>query len=97
MPGHWCSPIDGSLIYNCSKKTPGAAGPSGADADVWKRILCSKQFKTQPAELCDAVAELARKLCVTEVNPTYLGAFVAGRLIPLDKNQGLGQLVWGKY
>ena len=63
--------IDGNLIYNCSKKTSGAAGPSGADADVWKRILGSKQFKTKPAELCDAVAELARKLCVSDVNPSY--------------------------
>ena len=36
-----------------------------------------------------AVAELARKLCVTEVNPTYLRAFVAGRLIPLDKKPGV--------
>ena len=45
--------IDGNLIYNCSKKTSGAAGPSGADADVWKRILCSKQFKTKPAVLAE--------------------------------------------
>ena len=81
--------IDGNLIYNCSKKTSGAAGPSGADAEMWKRLLGSKQFKTKPAELCDAVAELARKLCVSEVHPTYLRAFVAGRLIPLDKKPGV--------
>ena len=81
--------IDGNLIYNCSKKTSGAAGPSGADADMWKRLLGSKQFKTKPAELCDAVAELARKLCLSEVHPTYLRAFVAGRLIPLDKKPGV--------
>ena len=44
---------------------------------------------TEPTELCDAVAELARKLCVSEVQPTYLRAFVAERLIPLDKKPGV--------
>ena len=81
--------IDGNLIYKCSKNTSGAAGPSGADAEMWKRLLGSKQFKTKPAELCEAVAELARKLCLSEVNPTYIRAFIAGRLIPLDKKPGV--------
>ena len=77
--------IDSKLIYNCAKKSSGSAGPSGADAEMWQRMLCSKQFRTRPAELCEAVAELARKLCVSDTKPSYLRAFIAGRLIPLAK------------
>ena len=63
----------------------GAAGPSGADAELWQRLLCSKQFKKKPAALCAAIAETGRKLNTKKVNPDYLRAYVAARLIPLDK------------
>ena len=45
--------IDGRLIYTSAKKTSGSAGPSGTDAELWQRILCSRQFKDKPSELCD--------------------------------------------
>ena len=77
--------INAKLIYNCAKQSSGSAGPSGADAEMWKRLLCSKQFNKRPAELCSTVAELARKLCVSDTKPSYLRAFTAGRLIPLAK------------
>ena len=77
--------INAKLIYNCAKQSSGSAGPSGADAEMWKRLLCSKQFNKRPAELCSTVAELARKLCVSETKPSYLRACTAGRLIPLAK------------
>jgi hypothetical protein len=70
-------------------KVNGAAGPSGGDADMWKRLLCSKQFKKKPAELCYALANVGRKLNTKEVQPEYLRAFVAGRLVPLDKKPGV--------
>ena len=72
-----------------AKKTSGSAGPSGADAELWQRILCSRQFKDKPSELCDTIAKLARKLCSKPVNPSYLRAYTAGRLIPLDKKPGI--------
>ena len=37
--------IDANMIYKAAKKVNGAAGPSGADSDLWRRMLCSKQFK----------------------------------------------------
>ena len=40
--------------------------------------------------MCSAVAALTRKLNQKRVNPDYLRAFVAARLIPLDKNLGAG-------
>ena len=39
------------MVYDAAKKVSGAAGPSGADVDLWTRLLCSKQFKKKPAEL----------------------------------------------
>ena len=81
--------IDASAIFKAAKNTHGAAGPSGGDADLWKRLLCSKQFKRKPTELCVAVAELARKINTVEIDPQYLRAFVASRLLPLDKKPGV--------
>ena len=54
--------IDADAIYQAAKKVNGAAGPSGADSDMWKRLLCSKQHKKKPVELCQAVADLAKKI-----------------------------------
>ena len=82
--------IDADMILMCAKRTEGSAGPSGLDADGWKRILCSKQFKNKPTELCEAVADLGRKLSTTHVNPLFLKAYSACRLVPLSKtNNGV--------
>ena len=78
--------IDTELIQSCIKRISGAAGPSGADAELWLHILCTKQLKKKPAELCDAIADCAKKLATSYVNPAYLEAFTACRLIPLNKN-----------
>ena len=59
---------------------------SGGDADFWRRQLSS--FGTASAGLCEAVAALARRLCTEYVDPSVLEAFVANRLIPLDKRPG---------
>ena len=56
---------------------------------MWQRLLCSKQHKKKPAELCQAVSDLAKKLNRQVIPPSHLRAFVAGRLIPLDKNPGV--------
>ena len=51
--------------------------------------MCSKQFKNKPANLCECVADLAKKLSSTLVNPEHIQALTAGRLIPLDKKPGV--------
>ena len=81
--------IDANKIFDAAKKVSGAAGPSGADSDLWIRLLCSKQFKKKPADLCASLAALTRKLNTKDVNPKFLRALVAGRLIPLDKKPGI--------
>ena len=81
--------IDSDAIYNAAKKVNGAAGPSGADSDLWRRLLCSKQFKKKPSNLCSVLACLGRKLNTVNVDPIALRGFVACRLIPLDKDPGV--------
>ena len=39
--------IDEKMIFDAATKTKGSAGPSGMDAELYRRILCSKNFKTE--------------------------------------------------
>ena len=57
------------------------------DAAAWKRLCTS--FKTASTELYDALAATARKLCSHYVDPSGISAFVACRLIALDKCPGV--------
>ena len=88
--------IDAQAIFNAAKKVNGAAGPSGGDSDLWRRILCSKQFKKKPSDLCGALADMAKKLNGKIIEPNYLRAFIAGRLIPLDKKPGVRPIAIGE-
>ena len=79
--------ITGNLIREAATKIQGSAGPSGVDAYLWRRFCLS--FKTASTELCNALAGVARRLCTSAVAPESLSAFVACRLISLDKNPGI--------
>ena len=54
-------------------------------------MLCSKSFGNASTNLCQAVADLAKKLCCEIVHPDCLHEYVACRLVPLDK----GSDKWG--
>ncbi|CAB3991271.1 Hypothetical predicted protein [Paramuricea clavata] len=79
--------ITSDLIHEAATKIQGSAGPSGIDAYLWRRFYLS--FKTASTDLCNALAGVARCLCTSSVHPDSLSAFVACRLIPLDKNPGI--------
>ena len=79
--------INGPLIHHIALRNNGAAGPSGMDAAGWRRLLSS--FRKESADLCEAVAMVARRICQQFVDPTGLDAFTACRLVALDK------LSWG--
>ena len=81
--------ITAESIKTAAAKTKGGSGPSGLDAVGWKRILTSKSFGKSSDDLCTALAYMGRKLCTKEEDPASLEAFLACRLIPLDKNPGL--------
>ena len=46
-----CGSINDDAIFKAAKHIDGAAGPSGADSDMWKMVLYSKQFKSRPSNL----------------------------------------------
>ena len=53
----------------------GGAGPSGVDA-TGRRRLCTA-FKKSSADLCDAIALLARRLSTSYLDPSGIQAFVS--------------------
>ena len=82
------SNIDEQAIAKAAMKTRGAAGPSGLDADGWRRILVSKNYGNIGKDLRTAIAKLTQRLC-THLMPvetsSSIEAYVANRLIPLLK------------
>ena len=79
--------IDGAAVYKAAKQIQGSGGPTLIDADGWRHILCSKSYGTASNELCETIADLAKKLCREDVNSDTLHEFIANRLIPLDKGE----------
>ena len=80
--------IDAESVKKAILKTKGAAGPSGLNADGWKRVLTSNQFCNSSNDLCKTFAEVVKKLCTTE-HLSSLEALLVCRLIPFGKNPGL--------
>ena len=82
--------ITADFVQKLAFRTKGTAGPSQLDADEWRKLVVSKNFGTSGNDLCAAVARMARILA-TEVleEKQTIDAFLACRLIPLDKNPGL--------
>lgn len=79
--------ITASSIRSAALRTKGAAGPSGIDAHCWRRLCTS--FKSASDDLCHSLALLARRLCVSFVDPKGLSSLLACRLIALDKCPGV--------
>ena len=86
--------IDGPFICDTVLRMDGTAGPSGIDAVGWKRLCTS--FRSHSSYLCDAIASLANKICTAFVDPKGLEAFVACRLIALDKCPGVRPIEIGE-
>ena len=83
-------PIDGELIRKCAMQTSGSAGPSGTDSDIWKRIICSRQFSPQNDELCSSISRLAKKLCTEEIDHEDIMPLMNCRMVALDKKPSSG-------
>ena len=69
--------------------TKGSVGPSGFDSDVFRCILCSKNFSSEGQLLREEIAIFAKNLLSKSCNFELLQPLVACRLIPLDKNPGV--------
>ncbi|XP_065177350.1 uncharacterized protein LOC135808131 [Sycon ciliatum] len=75
------------VVRRAALSTHGAAGPSGVDADTWRRMCTG--FGVASDDLCDAVASCARRLATSMADPWSLEAHTSCRLIPLDKKPGV--------
>ena len=81
--------IDEHRIFDSALKTKGSAGPSGMDAELYRRILCSKNFAAEGKTLREEIASFMRNLLKYNYHPSILEGYTACRLIPLDKNPGV--------
>ena len=79
--------ITGPLIRKMVLRTEGTAGPSGLDAQGWRRLCTS--FRQDSAALCNSLAGVCKRICSTHVDPECLAALVACRLMALDKCPGV--------
>ena len=77
--------IDANLVKIAAKEIQGSGGPSKIDADFFKHILCTKFYKNHSVNLCQAIADLTKRLATEKIEPQHLRHFISGRLIPLKK------------
>ena len=80
--------INGEMVRQAALRTKGAGGPSGVDANGFRRILACKSFKQSSTRLCEAIATMTRTLFTQYIDPMTIEPLVANRLIPLDKGEG---------
>ena len=85
-PAAYFNSITEQEILKAASLTNGSGGPSLMDAKQWKRIICSGQFKNENKDLREQLAKFARKISTEIVDPDTLEAYVACRLIPLNKD-----------
>ena len=89
--------INADSVRSAALNTHGGAGPSGVDADGWRHILVSRNFGLASEELREAFAAMIKILCTEKVElvtsndhvTSSIEAFLACRLIPLDKRPGV--------
>lgn len=88
IPESLYSEINGEMVRQAALRTKGSGGPSGIDANGFRRMMASKSFKQSSSKLCDAIATMTKILCTHFIDPSTIEAVVASRLIPLDKGEG---------
>ena len=79
--------LTGDTFRHAALHCQGAAGPSGLDANCWRRLWT--MFHGASKQLCEALAAATRRLCTSFIDPTIIRPFIACRLIPLSKNPGV--------
>ena len=64
--------IDEKMIFDAASKTKGSARPSGMDAELYRRILCSKNYKAEGKVLREEIAFFTRNLLMIAYQPSLL-------------------------
>ena len=89
--------ISADSVRAAALQTKGGAGPSGVDADGWRHIFVSRNYGAASEDLRSEFARMIKILCTEKVDiftanghtNSNLEAFLACRLLPLDKCPGL--------
>ena len=71
--------IDNSMVLGAAKITKGGLGPSGVDADGWRRILVSRDYGDSGNDLRKAIASLIKKICIEKIEDSSLSPLMASR------------------
>ena len=75
--------MDKSLILKAAMLTKHGFGPSGLDADGWRKILISCSFGAASSDLRKTFVLFVKRLCLEEIkNAESLESFITCRLIP---------------
>ena len=81
------------MIWKMTLKGQGAAGPSVINADCVRTLLSKRIFGEVVVGLKMSLAILAKKMATEKCQ--YIEVLIAGRLIPLYKNQGVRPIsIW---
>ena len=86
--------ISARLLRRHAMNTHGSAGPSGLDADDWRRLLSA--FGQTSTNLCKLVAKFAKRLATSIIPPDDLIAYNGCRLVALDKCPGVRSIGIGE-
>ena len=81
--------IGKKMIFDAATKKKGAAGLLEIDAELYRRILRSKNFKAEGKVLREEIAVFTRNVLKIAYHPSLLEGYTSCRLIPLDKNPGI--------
>ena len=69
--------INEKMIFDAATKTKGSAGSSGMDAELYRRILCSKNFKAEGKVLREEIAVFTRNLLKIAYHPFLLEGYTS--------------------
>ena len=86
--------ISAILVRKHAVKTHGGAGPSGLDANEWRRLFSA--FGQTSTKLCKIVAKFAKRLARSIISPDDLIAYNGCRIVALDKCPGVWPIGIGK-
>ena len=81
--------INEENIIKAAMNTKGSAGPSGMDAERYRRMLVFTNFSAAGKETREEISLLTKNLLIKNYIPKLLEPLVALRRIPLDKNSGI--------
>ena len=81
-------------IRHVARCIQGGVGPGGSDASQWQNYLL--WYGAHSAKLCDAMAELARKIANNVVNWVDICTLMSSCLIALDKCPGVRPIAIGE-